>query len=317
MKLNEIKIINFDSKNFRIFDDNVPEDSLPVNFRAMQKYETLENKVSILGLDKLYASGSGQFSPNGLSYIKDFFKNYDLQIVDLRQEFHNFVNDTAVRYLQFGTPPYDESENQENTKEIKVQTNKLEKNKNNLKTQNNVNNVPDDQNIQFENQNLEEKNNYIEKKEIILGEQLKSQEIEIFKLYHKHTPFGLEHKYRIYSLKVNSVYNEKFLCEEKNIEHKRMVIEENHTPKLNDIDYIIPFLKKMHAQKKWMHFHCRLGLGRTTTMLAMYDMLINAKLVSFDDILLRQYLIGGHDLTTPDVIGGLDFLHKFYKICLL
>ena len=71
--------------------------------------------------------------------------------------------------------------------------------------------------------------------------------------------------------------------------------------------------------------HCPAGRGRTTTFLAMYDMMRNAVNVSFDDILARQAMIGGKDLTEPFAIGDwryehhferLQFLMDFYNYCL-
>ena len=49
----------------------------------------------------------------------------------------------------------------------------------------------------------------------------------------------------------------------------------------------------------WLHFHCRGGDGRTTTFLAMHDIIHNAPQVSVNDILVRQYLLGGVNLYKP------------------
>ena len=55
----------------------------------------------------------------------------------------------------------------------------------------------------------------------------------------------------------------------------------------------------------WAHFHCRAGKGRTTTFLALYDMLHNARAVALDDIINRQSLLAGdYDLFKPEAGGG-------------
>lgn len=67
----------------------------------------------------------------------------------------------------------------------------------------------------------------------------------------------------------------------------------------------------------WLHFHCAAGRGRTTMFLAMYDMMHNADHVSFRDILMRQYLLGGINLMkTRDEAAGmrLQFLRQFYEV---
>jgi hypothetical protein len=48
----------------------------------------------------------------------------------------------------------------------------------------------------------------------------------------------------------------------------------------------------------WLHFHCRGGDGRTTTFLAMHDILHNYPNVALDDILARQHLLGGVNLNS-------------------
>jgi protein-tyrosine phosphatase len=45
----------------------------------------------------------------------------------------------------------------------------------------------------------------------------------------------------------------------------------------------------------WIHIHCRGGEGRTTTFLAILEML-HFKNHSLYDILTRQYHVGGKDL---------------------
>jgi hypothetical protein len=50
----------------------------------------------------------------------------------------------------------------------------------------------------------------------------------------------------------------------------------------------------------WVHFHCKQGKGRTTSFLAMEDMLRNASTDDVDTILARQRDLGGQDLLHPN-----------------
>lgn len=63
----------------------------------------------------------------------------------------------------------------------------------------------------------------------------------------------------------------------------------------------------------WVHFHCKEGAGRATTYMIMYDMLHNADHISKEDIVHRQFLIGGARIEKHLRYAELkDFLDKFY-----
>lgn len=57
------------------------------------------------------------------------------------------------------------------------------------------------------------------------------------------------------------------------------------------VDDFIAFYRQL-PKDAWLHFHCQAGVGRTTTYLAMYDMMRNPEL-PLKDILYRQHLLGG------------------------
>jgi len=72
-----------------------------------------------------------------------------------------------------------------------------------------------------------------------------------------------------------------------------------------------------------LYIHCGHGQGRTTTLLVMLDIFHNANEVSLQDILVRQYLLGGEDIidTTPwengtwtatDLKNRLNLVATFY-----
>ena len=69
-------------------------------------------------------------------------------------------------------------------------------------------------------------------------------------------------------------------------------------PRDEEVDRFVAFDTAL-APGVWLHFHCRGGDGRTTTFLAMHDIIHNAPQVTVDDILKRQHLLGGVDLYTP------------------
>lgn len=85
-------------------------------------------------------------------------------------------------------------------------------------------------------------------------------------------------------------------------------------------------LIKYHPHS-WLHVHCHVGKGRTTTFMALYDMFFNAKKLSFEEIIARQREIGGQDLIESASKASLSaerqaayqerlkFLREFYRYC--
>jgi len=80
----------------------------------------------------------------------------------------------------------------------------------------------------------------------------------------------------------------------------RLTVSDHSRPTDGEVDRFIAAVRQMPADG-WAHFHCRAGKGRTTTFLALYDMLHNARTVSMDDIINRQsQLAGDYDLLKPE-----------------
>lgn len=104
------------------------------------------------------------------------------------------------------------------------------------------------------------------------------------------------------------------------LRYKRIFVEDYHAPTNKEVDRFIQIAQKIPANR-WIYFHCRAGIGRTSVFMTMYDMMHNAKKVSLEDILARQVALGGKDLTQfPDkkhfkyhwAVERLDFIKKFY-----
>ena len=125
------------------------------------------------------------------------------------------------------------------------------------------------------------------------------------------------------TLEVKTVQNEKELTGKFNLGYFRITATDHRKPVNEDVDRFIEFVNSLENDT-WLHFHCHAGDGRTTTFLAMYDMMRNAEKVSLNDILQRQYLLGGIDLAKDDDYPDFDkkyaiertkFLGDFYEYC--
>lgn len=116
---------------------------------------------------------------------------------------------------------------------------------------------------------------------------------------------------------VHTAYTEQGLCGHVHLHYVRLPITDNYPPRPELVDEAIELINRVHKHKLWIHAHCLAGQGRTTMLLCMYDMLINAALVSFSDIVRRQHMLGGDDLRFDyDPAGRFAFLKKFYEYCL-
>lgn len=78
------------------------QEMLPIHFRTTGDslhFSDLEKAPTIEALAELHASGSGQFSKKGLSAVLKHLGNpIYCTVVDLRQEFHGFLNGIAVSW---------------------------------------------------------------------------------------------------------------------------------------------------------------------------------------------------------------------------
>jgi len=86
--------------------------------------------------------------------------------------------------------------------------------------------------------------------------------------------------------------------------YTRLTISDHTRPTDAEVDRLITSVRALPAGQ-WVHFHCRAGKGRTTTVLALYDMLRNAGRISLEDIVNRQsLLIGDYNLLQLEEQSG-------------
>ncbi len=126
---------------------------------------------------------------------------------------------------------------------------------------------------------------------------------------------------------VYDAYTEADLAKKMGVDYVRLPVTDHLRPSDEEVDLFINLIKNFKSEypECWIHFHCSAGRGRSTSFIAMYDMMNNAKNVTFEDILSRQALLGGKDLTQPFTpsdwrylhhFGRLKFLTEFYNYCL-
>lgn len=112
------------------------------------------------------------------------------------------------------------------------------------------------------------------------------------------------------TVKVQSVLSEKNLVASKNINYIRFAVKDNYIPSDDIVDEFVDFVKS-EGNSSHLHFHCEAGEGRTTTFMAMYQMMNNKDNLSLDEILQYQIKLGGISLI--DIPIRKDFLNTFYN----
>lgn len=125
-------------------------------------------------------------------------------------------------------------------------------------------------------------------------------------------------------VRVETVQTEYELVTGSDCGYFRITAPDYMTPEDADVDRFVTFVRELDAGT-WVHFHCCAGDGRTTTFMVLYDMMRNFKKVSAADIIRRQYLLGGIDLSAvptdkPAIKqewakSRTAFLGKFYQYC--
>ncbi|MGE3806330.1 MAG: phosphatase [Gemmataceae bacterium] len=126
---------------------------------------------------------------------------------------------------------------------------------------------------------------------------------------------------KLQKVMVKSAEDEEKLCKSRDLKYQRVPVTDDHPPDDTVIDRFVNYVREM-PEDNWLHFHCDDGHGRTTTFLILYDMLRNAKQATFEDIVKRQYLLGGIDVTVLPPQGNfkrpmaekrLSLLKRFYQ----
>lgn len=264
--------------------ENYPgDDTLPIRWRMSTDSFKNHNNITLpvrTGLDKLNISGSKTFSTGQFEKMRQALQGKKVIVVDLREESHGILNNMCISWFN------SESD-----------------------TQNNLNAGKEpDEILTLEKELL---NTIKEKKEVEI-DCIKNKEPWINLIKNKE-PWKTSKMF----VKVSSVMTEEELVTKYGYGYHRIFVTDRHTPKDKQVDNFITFYNKL-SPDIWLHFHCRAGIGRTTLFMAMYDMMRNYDNVSAEDIIKRQWLIGGMNLLEIDnnyPEERIQFILKFYEYC--
>lgn len=116
---------------------------------------------------------------------------------------------------------------------------------------------------------------------------------------------------------VKTVKNEEELTKSKNLGYQRITVRDGGIPTDDMVDYFMEVIKNK-PKDSWLHFHCKEGIGRTSTFMIMYDIINNYKAVSADSVIKRQLALANfEDVTLKSFYNNerMAFLNKFYDYC--
>lgn len=111
------------------------------------------------------------------------------------------------------------------------------------------------------------------------------------------------------------VKNEEDITKDNGISYVRVPVTDGNIPTEEMANYFVDVVNKL-PKDTWLHFHCKEGIGRTTTFMAMYDIMRNGNDVPLMDIIKRQVILSGiKPKHHEDFYSGrkFAFLNDFYN----
>ena len=235
---------------------------LPKQFRSMtDQLPSGPNQPSTVGLNTLNASGSAQFCKGQLQAMLSSSRvtPHPMTIVDLRQECHGF--------LELNQPIYGETS-------IAVGWYADR----------------DWMNIGCDQVSVEVEENYL----LYSAWETHQPQINEIKTVDKE---GTVCTVDTHPIQIIGWSTEEQHAYAASCGYARLPATDHVRPRDSVVDTFVAF-DNANPTNMWLHFHCRGGDGRTTTFLAMHDILHNYPNVALNDILARQHLLGGIDLSS-------------------
>lgn len=156
-----------------------------------------------------------------------------------------------------------------------------------------------------------------------LKKSLKLKKVSLYSIVKKDTATGMLIESTPQKLDVTSAMTERELAHQSNLQYLRLEVVDHLRPTNAVVDQLVNFATSL-PNPHWIHIHCSAGKGRATTFMVLYDIIFNAKTVSIEDIIHRQWLLGGLNLFEGKPakkwkaqfgIDRLNFVQEFYVYC--
>ncbi|EOU1948872.1 phytase, partial [Clostridium perfringens] len=111
------------------------------------------------------------------------------------------------------------------------------------------------------------------------------------------------------------VLSENQLVKANSMDYVRIPVTDGKLPTYEMVDFFVQYVNSI-PKDSWLHFHCKEGIGRTTTFMIMYDIMKNYNNATLDEIINRQLALSG--IKEKSILSfpskeRLDFFTKFYE----
>jgi len=156
-----------------------------------------------------------------------------------------------------------------------------------------------------------------------IKDEIESDEIQRLNLAVEAQQITIDRLEKSHSLVVYTAQTEQDLVIDFGARYIRLPVTDHKRPTDETVDHFIQLIKEI-SPDDWIHVHCKGGRGRTTTFFTLFDIAANSLHVSLEDILVRQFFIGGVDLTQIEKVNSqrtqcakerLEFIQQFYLYC--
>ncbi len=259
-------------------DDNGLSEIEPVHWRSTANSDhilSVQNlKINRYGLDTLFISGSAAPSQGSIIWLrKRVSSKHPIFLIDLRQETHLYLNNLPISLfykrdeINWGRSPKEIRKSEQAWVQYLTQAKVIQINK--LGKPKEGIKVPTDP-------------------VIMSVKEIDNEQITVQKA----------------NTRLLSILTETAEFRKKSIGYFRIEVPDYHPPTPIQVDQFLNIVKNLPAHS-WLHFHCAAGNGRTTTFMAMRDILSNSQHVSLEDIVARQAALGGANLfgESPSLIS--------------
>lgn len=112
--------------------------------------------------------------------------------------------------------------------------------------------------------------------------------------------------------------SEATLCESAGVEYLRLPVTDHLTPDEATVAQLVALARQLEGQGAWVHFHCKAGRGRTTTFMALWEMLhTDPARLEGKAVLERQRELGGIDILKtklPMQDGGSSLARRNFAL---
>jgi hypothetical protein len=133
---------------------------------------------------------------------------------------------------------------------------------------------------------------------------------------------NLNKKYKKADVDIKESLTERDLVQKNGSHYIRFSVTDHRRPTDELVDSFLDFLNNL-PKDSWLHFHCRGGVGRTSSFMLMMDIIKNGENLSLDTLVKRNLYFGGSkslfdlkEVSTGKFKDGLvrrDFLIDFYS----